>query len=716
MRKSLFAGLSILEAGDSLSDENGAFIGRDREIIDRLLEVGAKTHRHTGLAGLSNPSVAASAGVHASAGLIGADLGLSIGYTLEDSAGGETMLSPLAVVSTAPAMDGPDQAPTAEASHASGVLPVNTYFYCVTFTDGEGGETLAGPAVSAERQPGFEAGQVLLSDLEAGMAAAGAAGWRLYRAIGGGTFDLLASGGAGEDTFADLGVVSPNCTIHPPLESTTTGLSTLLVTLPSGGLQTAESINLYGSVTGDFSGGSLLGQYPVSSAGHTVVFRKFEADAASPPPVNLSVGGAHQIDPDTDILDWHWKRPVAGSAALGSGTQGDVRLVTGSGKLYAILAASASAAPGWREIASAGTGGGGAEGRAPGYRYKWSSSIEVADPGAGKFRADNATFGAITFLLLSETDLDGNNVAVPISSWDDSTSTVRGTVEIRKVGAGSVFRLFNITGGRTDNGAWDALPVAPVAGAGTLNDGDEVFINVTRTGDKGDTGTTGTTGATGASGAEGPAGVPVVLAGGNPGSATGTKSVSATKIEGTNTGAIGTAGAIDGVTVKAGDWIFVFTGSKNDGVWEVANAGGVGVRWVLERPNGLNTSQRVERTMFWVKGGSTANQAGKVFYCSNEGITLGTTELVFRRLWNNGVAEPEFSGGVKSSVVTVNHELGVTPSNIELTVMRSEAGEVLMVPHIISGSENATSFKVGALGATAFGAGVKAPIKWRAER
>lgn len=717
MRKSLFAGLTILEPGESLSSDNGAFTGVDRERADRLLEIGAKTHRHNGLAGLTNPSVAASGAVVGSGGLIGAELGISIGYTLVDADGGETMISPLAAVSTGAALPEPSHAPSAQVSHASGVLPVNTYFYCFTYVDGEGGETLASPAVNAERQPGFEAGQVLISALSVG-APAGAVGWRLYRAIGGGTFDLLASGEVLEDAYADLGIDSPNCDIHPPLEATTAGLNTLLVTLPSSGLQGAPFINVYGSVTGDLSGGSFLGQYPLSSAGQTAVFRKLEPDAASPPPVNLSIGGADQIDPDTDILDWHWKRPVLSSGALGSGGKGDVRLSTDSGRLYAVLAASASAAPGWVEIASAGTGGGGASGapgRPAGTRYKWSTSVEPSDPGTGKLRADNATFGSITFLLLSETDLDGN--AVPISTWDDSTSSVRGTIEVRKVSNGSVFRQFNITGGRVDNGAWDALPVSPVAGNGTLNDGDEVIINVTRTGDKGDTGSTGSTGATGASGAEGPAGVPVVLAGGNPGSSTGTKSVSATELEGTNTGAIGTAGAIDGVTVKAGDWIFVFTGSKNDGVWEVISAGGVGVRWVLRRPNGLNTSGRVERTMFWVKEGSTENQAGKVFYCASTGITLGTTELVFRRLWNSGLVEPEFAGGtVKSSVVTVNHGLGVVPGNIELTVLRSEAGEVLMVPHIISGSENSTSFKVGVLGSSAFGAGVKAPVKWRAER
>jgi hypothetical protein len=53
MRKTLFAGLTVLSPDESLLSDDGAFIGRDRETIDRFLEIGAKTHRHTGLPGLS---------------------------------------------------------------------------------------------------------------------------------------------------------------------------------------------------------------------------------------------------------------------------------------------------------------------------------------------------------------------------------------------------------------------------------------------------------------------------------------------------------------------------------------------------------------------------------------------------------------------------------------------------------------------------------------
>lgn len=361
MKKSLFAGLSILEPGEPLSDESGAFTGGDREVIDRLLEVGAKTHRHNGASGVATPSVAPAISLVASGGTIPASTTISVGYTLEDGLRGETMLSPSSAISTPGAIQAPPAAPVAVVSTASGNLMVNTYYYALTFTDGEGGETPLGAAVAAQRQPGFPLSQVELSGLTNGLVAAGAKGWRLYRAVGGAAYNLLATGGVGTTTFIDDGTHSLDCSTHPLAgsENTTTGVSQLKVTLPSVSDSNVAFINVYASITGDFSGGSLLGRFPVASAGKVAFFAALSLEAQSPPPVNRSIGGAHLIDPDTELLEWHWKRPVLASAALGSGALGDVRMVESTGALYGVLSPLASAAnpSQWTKLASAtGTG------------------------------------------------------------------------------------------------------------------------------------------------------------------------------------------------------------------------------------------------------------------------------------------------------------------------------------------------------------------------
>ena len=111
MEKSLFAGLTILDPDESILEDNGAFTKRDRQTIDRFLELGAKTHRHDGTDGLANPPSEMDGTAVASAGQIPADISFSLAYTLEDDQGGETLLSPQITVATPSVIEPPTFAP-----------------------------------------------------------------------------------------------------------------------------------------------------------------------------------------------------------------------------------------------------------------------------------------------------------------------------------------------------------------------------------------------------------------------------------------------------------------------------------------------------------------------------------------------------------------------------------------------------------------------------
>lgn len=339
MRKSQFLGISILNPGEGLDADNYAFSTRDRELIDFGIKVGATLHRHNAASGMADPTTAPSGvEVIASGGQIPTGVTISVGYTYEDAIGGETALSPTVAVTTGQPMSVPTVAPTATIDYASGALTVNTYYYAVSWLDGEGGETPIGPTVSVDRQPGYATAEITLSELNAGMEAAGATGWRLYRASGGGAYELLAEGTASDSEFVDDGVQAVNCDVHPVADESNNTLqnNTLSVVLPSAGppatgadIETdAAFINLYASLGNDFAESSLLAQYPMASAGETVTFTALEFLPASPPDVNTSWGGANKIDPDTELIDWHWKRPVAELSELPTEAEvGDVRIV-----------------------------------------------------------------------------------------------------------------------------------------------------------------------------------------------------------------------------------------------------------------------------------------------------------------------------------------------------------------------------------------------------
>lgn len=362
MEKTLFAGLTVLDEDEPLNAGGGTFTGSDRLTIDRALELGVLTHRHDARDPLDNPTAPfLGASAVASGGTIDAGEAFGVGYTLEDDQSGETLLGPTITLSTQSPLDPPLATPVASASYDTGSLPVDTYYYAISHVDGEGGETAVGPAVGAEREPGYANAHITLTGLSGELAAASAAGWRLYRAVGGGDLNYLASGAV--DSYDDDGSASANCDFTPLADdqNTTNGNSSLLIALPSAGAPVSDSsfINLYISPDGTFVGDSLIEQYPVASAGQTVLLREVNLLEGEPPDVNTAWGGASKIDPDTEILDWHWKRPVAGEYALGSGELGDVRLNTGNGVQYAMLQASGSGAADWTKLGSAGGGGGG---------------------------------------------------------------------------------------------------------------------------------------------------------------------------------------------------------------------------------------------------------------------------------------------------------------------------------------------------------------------
>lgn len=359
MDKTQFAGLTRLDPGDPLSLDNSSFQARNPALTDRLLQIGVVTHRHDAHARFPNPTSAPSASAVSSGGTIPADLTLTVGYTLNDSEGGETEVAPAVVVSTLPAWNPPDAVLTGEIDYTGGALLAATYHYAITWTDGGGGETAPGSYVSVEREPGYASGRVNLSGLNDGMVAAGASAWRLYRATGGDDFSYLASGTAA--TYTDDGTVNADCGQHPPDDenSTTNNSNSLRVLVPSGGvLGSAASFNVYVSPDGDFSGGTLVGTYPISSAGTYITYSSLALGPQSPPDVSTCVPGASKIDPDTDLLDWHWKRPVAASGVLPSGSQGDVRVALDTGKLWGVLASAGAAVAGdWTDLLQTVAGG-----------------------------------------------------------------------------------------------------------------------------------------------------------------------------------------------------------------------------------------------------------------------------------------------------------------------------------------------------------------------
>jgi len=122
---------------------------------------------------------------------------------------------------------------------------------------------------------------------------------------------------------------------------------------------------------------------------------------------------------------------------------------------------------------------------AGGGEYVFSSATTNSDPGVGYIKFDNATLASATKLYISETDANGSVISGVISAWDDSTSTVKGTLRVIKRSDPTLYAVFNVTGTNTDNGGWDTVNLTYLENTGTFHNLDEVSLQFIAKGDVG---------------------------------------------------------------------------------------------------------------------------------------------------------------------------------------------------------------------------------------
>lgn len=350
-----FAGLTALDADDPISIDGASFLILNPRITDHFLQVGAVTHRHDAHLALPNPTHAPTGSMSPSGGnLPGTDYAVT--YTVLDAAGGETMPAPaLSLTSSGGGIAAPTVRPIATVDHTQGIMPEGGFFYALTYTDGAGGETTIGPNAFVYVDPGYASAAVQLSGLSTGLT--GSMQWRLWRSYEGADWHLVTQGSAG--TFLDAGFDPPDNPARPPDASTIVGARSITVTLPNAATEPAlasgSGIRVYLGADAAFTSPSLYAELPIASGGRSLLITDESLSPGSPPHVSSSVRGAAQINPDTDILNWTWKRPVANAAALPTtgNTDGDARVTLDTDTIYVWRAAGSA----W--VASSGGGGGG---------------------------------------------------------------------------------------------------------------------------------------------------------------------------------------------------------------------------------------------------------------------------------------------------------------------------------------------------------------------
>ena len=119
-----------------------------------------------------------------------------------------------------------------------------------------------------------------------------------------------------------------------------------------------------------------------------------------------------------------------------------------------------------------------------GIRYAFESSTSMAAPASGGLRLNSASLASVTAIAVNATNSDAVDVSDFIATWDDSTNTVKGYIEVRKEGSGAVLGLYQLTS-VTDNTTWLQLAVTYVSGSGSFTAADQLYLTPYRVGNKG---------------------------------------------------------------------------------------------------------------------------------------------------------------------------------------------------------------------------------------
>ena len=128
----------------------------------------------------------------------------------------------------------------------------------------------------------------------------------------------------------------------------------------------------------------------------------------------------------------------------------------------------------------------------PSLKMTWDNATADSDQGAGTVWFNHGTVSSASVLYIDDVDAAaGTSINSQVDSWDDSTSTIKGTITVTKSANAAVFATFNVTGSVTSASTYSKVAVTHVTSSGSFTNGDVVYVQFVRAGNIGSTGDTG---------------------------------------------------------------------------------------------------------------------------------------------------------------------------------------------------------------------------------
>lgn len=300
--------LQKLDPGDDLSEDSYAFVQRDRDLVDGLLEYAVELHRHTGESYESLALDAPELSLDTTEGGIPGGERVRYRYSLVDSQGFETAASAESYIDTPEAVLSPS-APVLENDDGGGTHIPGQYFYVLTaYQDFTTSETLADAPGSIFVPPVTSTNAITIQLPEL---PDGATGFNIYRRAPGSTkyffldsvdMDVVTP----PEEYVDDNGVDEDCDRSLPVENSTYSTNTITITIPGATPTVPEGYTwkIYRTYTSDeyqnsflhwvveetFEDSGVIAPSHEDSGSGTELGSPQEGDSGhgSPPPIDLS--------------------------------------------------------------------------------------------------------------------------------------------------------------------------------------------------------------------------------------------------------------------------------------------------------------------------------------------------------------------------------------------------------------------------------------------
>jgi hypothetical protein len=127
----------------------------------------------------------------------------------------------------------------------------------------------------------------------------------------------------------------------------------------------------------------------------------------------------------------------------------------------------------------------GADAVIPATAFNFNTATTDSDKDAGDIWFNNATPASVTVIYFDNADRDANTVTSWLDAFDDSTSTVKGTLTLIPAASTANKLIYNVTGSVTDGTGYRKVAVTHVAGTTLPSNDANIAVSFSRTGNDG---------------------------------------------------------------------------------------------------------------------------------------------------------------------------------------------------------------------------------------